>query len=61
MAVQVNGKTRGTIQVARDVPQDDAVAAAMEEPGIAKFVSGPPKKVIFVAGRLLNILVGEKS
>ncbi len=28
MAVQVNGKVRGTIQLALDASQDDAVAAA---------------------------------
>ena len=57
MAVQVNGKTRGTIQVAKDVTQDGAMAAAMAEPAIAKFVAGAPKKVIFVPGRMLNIVV----
>ncbi len=57
MAVQVNGKTRGTISVSRDVTQDQAMAAAAAEPGIAKFVTGPPRKVIFVAGRMLNIVV----
>ena len=31
--------------------------AAMADPTIAKFVTGPPKKVIFVPGRLLNIVV----
>jgi leucyl-tRNA synthetase len=57
MAVQVGGKTRGTIQVPKDVTQDAAVAAALAEATIAKFVSGPPKKVIFVPGRLLNIVI----
>ena len=33
----------------------------MAEPGIAKFVPGPPKKVIFVPGRMLNILVQVSS
>jgi len=57
LAVQVGGKTRGTIQLAPGVAQDDALAAAMADPAIAKFVAGPPKKVIFVPGRLLNIVV----
>ncbi|MDQ2668569.1 MAG: leucine--tRNA ligase, partial [Gemmatimonadota bacterium] len=57
IAVQVNGKTRGTITVAKDVTQDDAVAAAMAEPGVAKFVTGPTRKVIFVPGRMLNLVV----
>ena len=57
MAVQVNGKTRGTIHVPKDILQDVAVSAATADPGIAKFITGTPKKVIFVPGRLLNIVV----
>jgi leucyl-tRNA synthetase len=57
LAVQVNGKLRGTIAVPRDIEQDAAVAAAMAEAQIAKFVTGTPRKVIFVPGRLLNLVV----
>mgnify|MGYP000579580057 CR=1 FL=1 len=57
LAVQVNGKLRGTITVSRDVQQGEAYAAALAEAGIAKYVPGEPKKVVFVPGRLLNIVV----
>jgi leucyl-tRNA synthetase len=57
VAVQVNGKTRGTVQLPRDAAQEQAAAAAMQVEGIAKYVTGPPKKVIFVPGRLLNLVV----
>jgi len=57
LVVQVNGKVRGTIAVARDVTQDAAYATALAVPAVAKFVTGEPKKVIFVPGRLLNIVV----
>ena len=33
------------------------LAAAMGDPGIAKFVTATPKKIIFVPGRLLNLVV----
>ena len=59
MAVQVNGKTRGTIQVAPEATQEDALAAAMAEPPIARFVTADPARVIFVKGRLLNIVVKD--
>ncbi|MFL5614761.1 MAG: leucine--tRNA ligase [Gemmatimonadaceae bacterium] len=58
IAVQVNGKLRGTIQVAQGTGQEAAMQAALAEPGVAKFVPGPPKKVIYVPGRLLNVVVG---
>jgi leucyl-tRNA synthetase len=59
MAVQVNGRTRGTIQVSPDVGQEDAVAAAMAEPTVARFVTSDPARVIYVKGRLLNIVLGR--
>jgi leucyl-tRNA synthetase len=58
IAVQVNGKLRGTIQVAQATGQEAALQAALAESAIAKFVLGPPKKVIYVPGRLLNVVVG---
>jgi leucyl-tRNA synthetase len=57
MAVQVMGKTRGTVAVSKSATQDEAMAAAMADPQIAKFVTGPVKRVIFVPGRLLNLIV----
>jgi leucyl-tRNA synthetase len=57
LVVQVGGKTRGKIVVAKDVSADAALAAARAEPGIGKFITGEPKKVILVPGRLLNVVV----
>jgi leucyl-tRNA synthetase len=57
IAVQVNGKLRGTITAARDVDQERALSLALGEPGVAKFVTGTPRKVIYVPGRLLNVVV----
>jgi leucyl-tRNA synthetase len=58
VAVQVNGKTRGTVRLARDASQDGAVAAAMAEASVARHVAGAVRKVIYVPGRLLNLVVG---
>ena len=57
VAVQVGGKTRGTVTVAKEATQDVVMAAAMADASIAKFVTAAPKKVIYVPGRLLNIVV----
>ena len=57
LVVQVNGKVRGRIRVAKEIAKDDALAMALTQPGVAKFVTGEPKKVVFVAGRLLNVVV----
>ncbi|MEX1185054.1 MAG: leucine--tRNA ligase [Gemmatimonadaceae bacterium] len=57
LAVQVNGKLRGTLQVTPSIEQQAALQLALAEPSVAKFVTGTPKKVVFVPGRLLNIVV----
>ncbi|MDQ6689844.1 MAG: class I tRNA ligase family protein, partial [Gemmatimonadota bacterium] len=56
LVVQVNGKVRSKLVVPRDITEEAAVVAALGEPTIAKFVGGKPKKIIFVPGRLLNIV-----
>jgi leucyl-tRNA synthetase len=59
LVVQVNGKVRGKIEVAADVDQDGALAAALEMENVARFVEGKTtRKVILVPGKLLNIVVG---
>lgn len=57
IAVQVNGKLRGTIRVGQGTGQEEALALALADSSIAKFVPATAKKVIYVPGRLLNIVV----
>jgi leucyl-tRNA synthetase len=57
IAVQVNGKTRGTIQIPNGGGEAAAMAAARADQSIAKFITGEPRKIIFVQGRLLNVVV----
>lgn len=58
LPVQVNGKVRGTMEVSVKVDEAAAVAAALEMPNIVKFTEGKMiKKVIFVPGKILNLIV----
>ncbi len=58
IGVQVQGKRRGEITIAKDATQDVAMAAAQAEPSISKWMEGMQVvKVILVPGRLLNIVV----
>jgi len=57
LAVQVNGKLRGTIEVAADLPRDQLEALARAEPNTAKFMQGlEVRKVIVVPGKIVNIV-----
>jgi len=57
LAVQVNGKLRGTIDVAADAPKDLIESLARAEPNTAKFLEGQAiRKVIVVPGKIVNIV-----
>ncbi len=57
VAVQVNGKLRGTIELARDADKAVAEQAALAVPGVQAVLSGKaPKKVIVVPNRIVNVV-----
>ena len=58
LGVQVNGKKRGSVKLSKEANQDEAQSAALDIPGIAKFVQDKPiKKLIYVPGRIINIII----
>jgi leucyl-tRNA synthetase len=59
LAVQVNGKLRGTIEVAADAGKDVAEAQALAHPNVQAFLEGlSVRKVIVVPGKIVNIVAG---
>ena len=55
--LQVNGKTRGKMEVAADLNKDEIEKMAMLDENVAKFIEGKTvRKVIVVPGRLVNIV-----
>ncbi len=57
LAVQVNGKLRGTIEVAADATREHIEALGLAEPNAAKFLEGlTVRKVIIVPGKIVNIV-----
>jgi leucyl-tRNA synthetase len=54
--VQVNGKLRGKITVAKGADKASIEAAALSDDNVKKFVEGTPKKIIIVPGKLVNIV-----
>ncbi len=59
VVVEVNGKVRSKITVAADATQEQVQARAAQEHLVAKYLDGVTiRKVIYVPGKLLNLVVG---
>jgi len=58
LAVQVNGKLRGTVRLPADADQPTAEEAARAEENVARYLDeGEIRRVIYVPNRLLNYVV----
>ena len=58
VAVQVNGKLRGTLDLPKDSDNEAAQAAALVLDNVTKAVAGKPvRKVIVVPNRIINVVV----
>jgi len=58
MPVQVNGKKRAEIEVARDADRETIEGLVMASPDVARYLGGrAPRKVIVVPGRIVNVVV----
>jgi leucyl-tRNA synthetase len=59
VVVQVNGKVRGKVTVAADADQDTVLNAAKADDNVSRHLDGVAlRKVIYVPGKLLNLVVG---
>lgn len=57
IVVQVNGKVRAKLTTAPDASEADITAQALADDRVAKYLTGPPKKVIYVKRKLVSIVV----
>ena len=57
VVVQVNGKLRAQLSLPADVDQAGAVAAALADENVKNYVTGEPKKTVYVPGKLVNFVV----
>ncbi len=57
LPIQFNGKVRGFIEVSVNATADEVVDIVKSNPDLSKFITGDIKKVIFVPGRIINIII----
>jgi len=56
--IQINGKRRAEITVAKDADRADVETLVMDEPAVQRALDGgQPKKVIVVPGRIVNVVM----
>ncbi|MGR3952392.1 MAG: leucine--tRNA ligase [Chlamydia sp.] len=56
--IQVNGKLRGRVDLAKDRSQEEAIDQALSLPNVQKFLQGEPfSKIIFVPNKIINFVV----
>ena len=55
--VQFNGKMRFMLELPANATQADALEAVKASPESAKWLTGEPRKVIFVPKKIINIVV----
>lgn len=57
LVVQFNGKTRGLLELPATVTQEDVLAVIKNDANLNRYwIDGPIKKVIFVSGKLINLV-----
>ncbi len=60
VAVQVNGRTRGTVQLAAQADQSEAVAAAQRVEAVSRALDDAPiQRVVYVPGRIVNLVTSR--
>ncbi len=58
LPIQVNGKRRSEITVPKTMPKEEVEKLVLADDAVIKFTGGqPPKKLIVVPGRIVNVVV----
>ncbi len=58
LPIQINGKRKAEIVVARDLPNNEVEKIALSDEAVVKALDGAvPKKVIVVPGRIVNVVI----
>jgi len=60
LVIQVNGKLRGNMTIARTLDKESLEKLALQQPCVQKYLEGTAsvRKIIVVPGKLINVVVG---
>ena len=58
LLIQVNGRLRDKVMAAKNITQEEAEKLVLEMEKVKEFIGkAKPKKIIFVPGRLINLVI----
>jgi leucyl-tRNA synthetase len=60
LVIQVNGKVRATVSASAGIKEEEAKELALAQERVKIFMAGKtPRKIIFIPGRLVNIVIDK--
>ncbi len=58
IAVQINGRTRTTLQLAPDATQEEAIGLVMQSESLQRYINQQEvRRVVYVPGRIINLVI----
>jgi leucyl-tRNA synthetase len=57
LAVQINGKMRWTVELSREATESDVMEKIKSDWKLANYLTWEPKKIIYVKGKIMNIII----
>jgi leucyl-tRNA synthetase len=60
IAIQINGRTRATIELPTDAGQDEVLETVRQVPAIQQYLNGSTiQRIVYVPGRIINLVVAD--
>lgn len=57
IVLQIAGKTRGALELDKALNESQVLEAMKQDPGLSKYLNSPIKKVIYIPGKLINVIL----
>jgi leucyl-tRNA synthetase len=57
IGVQVNGKVRGAVTISKEASEEEVMKKIKEDEQILKYLTGEPKRIIYIKGKIINVIV----
>ena len=57
LPIQINGKRRGEISISKSLKDEEVKKLALNHQNIIKFLNKPPKKIIYIQNKIINIVI----